>query len=279
MGGQGDLTGSGISALRFANPSTGWAFGPELWATHDGGTTWARITIPGLPAAGRIAALETARGTVHAVAYDGETNFRIATSAIAADDWHLSNLQLPVGAGPVPQIQLVLAGDAGWVLQNDRAVVNGARLVGGTWQSWNPPCVDLAGPAVLAASSATHLIAVCDEGLWSTPTGEHLWSSTDGGVTFARVGGRLPINSVSAVATPDGSTIVVGGSKSSGESLMTSIDGGRTWTSTLNAGMVQFAQLGFTTKTQGLVITSDTAGAGRMLMTHDGGRTWSRVRF
>jgi photosystem II stability/assembly factor-like uncharacterized protein len=279
MGGQGDLTGSGISAVRFANPSTGWAFGPELWATHDGGTTWARVTIPGLPAAGRIAALETARGTVHAVAYDGETNFRIATSPIATDDWHLSSLQLPVGAGPVPQIQLVLAGDAGWVLQNDRTVVNGARLVAGAWQAWDPPCLDVVGPAVLAASSATDVIAVCDEGLWGTPTGEHLYSSTDGGVTFSRVGGRLPINSVEVVATPDGSTIVVGGSKSNGETLVTSIDGGRTWTSTLNAGTVQFTQLGFTTKMQGLVITSNSSGAGRMLMTRDGGRTWTRVTF
>jgi photosystem II stability/assembly factor-like uncharacterized protein len=279
MGSEGDLTGSGISAVRFANASDGWAFGPDLWATHDGGATWARVAIPGLPAAGRVAALETARGSVHAVAYDGGTNFRIATSPIAADDWHLSNLQLPVGAGPVPQIQLVLAGTSGWVLQNDRTVVNGARLVAGVWQSWNPPCLDVVGPAVLAASSATQLVAVCDEGLWSTPTGEHLHSSTDGGVTFSRVGGRLPINSVEAVATPDASTIVVGGSKSNGEALLTSIDGGQTWTTTLNAGMVQFTQLGFTTKTQGLVITSESSGAGRMLMTHDGGRTWTRVAF
>jgi photosystem II stability/assembly factor-like uncharacterized protein len=273
----GGLTGKGISALRFANASNGWAFGPELWATHNGGTTWARVAIGGLPATTAVAALETARGTVHAVAYDGDT-FRIATSAIGADDWHPSKLLLPVGAGPVPEIQLVLAGDAGWVLQNDRTVVNGARLVAGTWQSWDPPCLDVVGPALLAASSATDLIAVCDEGVMSTPSGEHLYSSTDGGVTFARVGGRLPINSAVTVATPDGATIVVGGSKSSGEALVTSFDGGRTWPSTLNAGMVSIAQLGFTTKTQGLLIT-DKSGVGQMLMTHDGGRTWTRVAF
>jgi photosystem II stability/assembly factor-like uncharacterized protein len=94
------------------------------------------------------------------------------------------------------------------------------------------------------------------------------------------VGGRLPINSAVAVATPDGSTIVVAGSKSTGEALVTSFDGGRTWPSTLNAGLVQITQLGFTTHTQGLVITTDaSSGAGRMLMTHDGGRTWTRVSF
>ena len=276
----GGLTGKGISGLRFANGSNGWAFGPELWATHDGGTTWSRVTIAGLPATAAVAALETARGTVHAVAYDGDTNFRIATSPIAADDWHLGNLRLPVGAGPVPQIQLVLAGDAGWVLQNDRTVVNGARLLAAAWQSWDPPCLDVTGPAVLAASTATHVIAVCDVGMMSTPQGEHLYVSNDGGVTFSTVGARMPINSAVALATPDGSTIVVAGSKSTGAALVTSFDGGRTWPSTLSAGMVQIAQLGFTTRTQGLVITSDaSSGAGKMLMTHDGGRTWTRVAF
>jgi photosystem II stability/assembly factor-like uncharacterized protein len=280
MGGQGELTGSGISAVRFANASDGWAFGPDLWATHDGGATWSRVTIPGLPAAGGIAALETARGTVHAVAYDGETDFRIASSAIGADDWRLADVRVGVGAGPVPEIQLVLSGDTGWVLQNDRVVTNGARLIGGTWQSWNPPCLDLVGPAVLAASSATQQIAVCDEGLWSTPTGPHLWSSSDGGVTFTRVGGRLPFAFGGALATPEKSTIVASGSNSSGTtSLVTSVDGGRTWPSTLNAGKVGISQLGFTTRTQGLVITMTESGAGAMLMTHDGGRTWSRISF
>jgi photosystem II stability/assembly factor-like uncharacterized protein len=275
----GLMNGTGISGLRFANASNGWAFGPELWATHDGGATWARVVIAGLPATAAVAALEAAHGSVHAVAYDGDHDFRIATSAIRADDWRLADVRVPVGAGPVPQIQLVLAGDAGWVLQNDRTVVNGARLLAGTWLSWDPPCLDVVGPALLAASSATDLIAVCDEGVMSTPSGEHLYSSKDGGVTFSRVGGRLPINSAVAVATPDGSTIVVAGSNASGAALLTSFDGGRTWPSTLNAGNVGIIQLGFTTKTQGLLITRNQSDVGTMLMTHDGGRTWSRVAF
>ena len=281
LGAQGDLTGNGISAVRFANASDGWAFGPELWATHDGGATWARVRIGGLPAGATVAALEAARGIVHAVAYDTDRNdFPIASSPVGSDDWRVADVRLSIGAGPVPAIQLVLSGTSGWVLENDRTVVGGARLVAGTWQSWNPPCLDVVGPAILAASSPTNVIAACDVGLWSTPQGEHLYVSNDGGATFSTVGGRMPINSAAAVATPDGSTIVVAGSKASGEALVTSFDGGRTWPSTLNAGMVQISQLGFTTRTQGLLITSDSSsGAGTMLMTHDGGRTWTRVTF
>jgi photosystem II stability/assembly factor-like uncharacterized protein len=275
----GDLTGKGISSVRFENASDGWAFGPELWSTHDGGTTWARAPIGGLAATAPVVALETHKGAVHAVAYDGDHDFRIATSTIAVDDWRLAAVRVPVGAGPVPEVQLVLSGSAGWVLENDRTVTAGARLVDGTWQSWQPVCLDVVGPAVLAASSATDLVAVCDVGLMSNHSGEQLFSSKDGGRTFAQVGGKLPISSVVAVAMANSSTIAVGGSSSTGAAVLTSGDGGRTWPSMLNVGMVAIAQLGFTTETQGFVITSDASGAGVMRMTRDAGRTWTRISF
>jgi photosystem II stability/assembly factor-like uncharacterized protein len=274
------MNGTGISALRFANASDGWAFGPELWATHDGGATWKRVAIGGLAVTATVVALETSAGVAHAVAYAAEPDFRIATTRTGADEWRLSETRVPVGAGPVPEIQLVLSGASGWVLENDRTVAAGARLDAGTWKSWNPPCIDLTGPAVLAASSATDSVAVCDVGLWSTPAGERLYTSSDGGATFASAGGRMPISSVVAVGMPDRSTIVVGGSNTSGSAvLLTSADGGRTWPLVHSAGNVSIAQLGFTTQTQGLVITTTQSGAGRMLMTHDGGRTWARVSF
>ena len=38
-----DVSGKGITGIRFADLRDGWAFGPELWATHDGGKTWKRL--------------------------------------------------------------------------------------------------------------------------------------------------------------------------------------------------------------------------------------------
>ena len=107
---------SGISGLRFANLQDGWAYGPNLWATHDGGTTWARVTIPGLAANAPVFALETAGGIVHAAVLDGG-NFRVASSPVAGDNWTVSPVQVPVGAGPVPAVQLVLSGAAGWLVR------------------------------------------------------------------------------------------------------------------------------------------------------------------
>ena len=270
--------GSGISSLRFADPANGWAFGPELWATHDGGGIWARISITGLPGTATITALEASRGTVHAVLYDGAQDFRISSSQVGTDDWHAAAVRVAVGAGPVPEVELVLSGSSGWVLENNRIVVGGAILDGATWRAWQPACLSVVGPAVLAASSTNDLVVVCDVGLWGNPTGEHHFRSTNGGATFAQSSARLAL-SAAAVTSPNRATIVVAGSDASGASLVGSFDGGRTWSTVLSVRAAAFADLGFTTATQGIVITTTESGAGTLWMTHDGGRTWAAAAF
>jgi hypothetical protein len=272
--------GSGVTGLRFADPLDGWAFGPGLWATHDGGTTWKQFTIPGLPD-GAVLALEASAGAVQLAAYDGNTTFRIASSPVSSDAWLLSGLKVPVGAGPVPEVQLVLQGEAGWVLENDRVVTAGARLVGGTWEAWQPPCLTFMGPATLAAANARELNAVCTAGVWgpapSGQQGDHLYRSSDGGQTFVETGPQLSVSG--PVAAPSPSTIVVAGGQSQ---IVVSVDGGLTWKAASLAGQsasFYVGYLGFTTATQGVLITSDSGGRTQLLMTRDGGHTWTPVRF
>jgi len=274
-----DDTGTGISALRFANAKDGWAYGPELWVTHNGGTTWAKSSIAGLPKDSPVRALEAARGMVHAVVYDGAQDFRIASSKVATNTWTLASVRVPVGAGPVPRPQLVLSGTGGWVLENDRTVVAGAQLRNGSWVTWKPVCLDVVGPAVLAASSATNLVAACDVGAFGDAQGDHLFASHDGGATFAEVGPPTPLGAATVIATPGVSTIVIGGTVDAGSELFASFDGGQTWSGVLPPAAATFADLGFTTPTQGIVIQSDQGGTSRMLMSHDAGRTWTPVAF
>ena len=35
---------TGVSGLRFLDGVNGWAFGPQLWSTHDRGNTWTRVS-------------------------------------------------------------------------------------------------------------------------------------------------------------------------------------------------------------------------------------------
>lgn len=269
----------GISSLRFADPLDGWAFGPELWTTRDGGTTWVKMTIAGLPAGATVTALETSAGIVHAVLYDGAQDFRIASSRVGSDGWSVASLRVPVGAGPVPRVQLVLSGAAGWVLANNRVVTAGVRLQAGTWRTWKPACLDVVGPAVLGASSPSDLVAACDVGQWSNPQGDRLFASHDGGTTFTETGPRTALSGASAVATPGRSTIVIAGDDARGATLVATFDGGQTWATVLSAGAVEFGDLGFTTSTQGIVITTASTGAGQLLVTRDGGLTWHQVLF
>ena len=49
---------TGVSQIRFLTRSDGWAFGPQLWATHNAGRTWTQIATGGL----RVTALEARAG-------------------------------------------------------------------------------------------------------------------------------------------------------------------------------------------------------------------------
>src|SRR5262249_58449627 len=54
---------TGVSQVRFLTRSDGWAFGPQLWATHNAGRTWTQIATGGL----RVTALEARGRRVFAV--------------------------------------------------------------------------------------------------------------------------------------------------------------------------------------------------------------------
>ncbi|HZQ59280.1 MAG TPA: hypothetical protein VFA84_14670 [Acidimicrobiales bacterium] len=269
-----------VSELRFANAHDGWAWGPELWATHDGGHSWHQLTVPG--GEGGVYALEAAAGAVHMVVFDGQA-FRVATAPVASDAFSVSlgAAAIPVGAGPVPTVQLVLQGRTGWAIEVDRTVVGGLRLVDGAWQPWTPPCLTGNGPAVIAASSATEVVAACDEGVWgpAPQTGERLWVSHDGGATFTGAG-PIPGGHALAVASPSAGTIVAAVQAAGPAALEATFDAGATWSQVSTAAGVDAADLGFTTATQGVVVFRTPAGDGGTLqITRDGGRTWREVAF
>jgi hypothetical protein len=200
--------------------------------------------------------------------FDGNGHIRIETSPVGSDVWKLAPVVLPAGAGPVPHTDVVLEGNTGWLVQVDRTVVAGARLMGGQWQAWTPPCATVQGPAALAASSPTDLVAVCDVGEWSTPQGEHLFTTSDGGAGFTESPVAVPVSGVSIIASPAPSTIVVAG----GSGLEATFDGGHSWAKV--AAGTTWADLGFTTAGQGVAVWD-----GGVIMTHDGGHTWSPVSF
>jgi photosystem II stability/assembly factor-like uncharacterized protein len=133
--------------IRFADPVDGWIAAPStgstspflttLWSTHDGGRSWRQAAVPG---GGRIAALEASSGAVHLVNFGSDgLHLQLHSTPAARNAWVPSPTTLPMGAGPVPAAELVLHGEAGWLVENGRTVVAGARLASGSWQRGTAP--------------------------------------------------------------------------------------------------------------------------------------------
>src|SRR5205823_14970741 len=84
---------TGVSQIRFLTRSDGWAFGPQLWATHNAGRTWTQIATGGL----RVTALEArgqrvfaiwARCTGTGAGFASRcTSFTVYSSPAGSDAW------------------------------------------------------------------------------------------------------------------------------------------------------------------------------------------------
>ena len=205
----------------------------------------------------------------------------IETSPIGVDDWSVSSTTIPFGAGPDNMPQLVLQGSAGWIIQDNRTVIGGARLAGGQWLAWQPPCLQVNGPAFLAASTSQDLMAVCDQGVWgpANPAGVQAYLSTNGGSSFSILTDPMP-NSAGyqgTLASPSPGVAFLAG----GAGIRATFDGGATWSIVYSNPIDTFPQyVGFETATQGVAIVNNDAGTapvGSLLMTFDGGRSWSPV--
>ncbi len=281
---------SGVHEIRFADLNDGWAYGNELWVTHDGGAHWTQLHLDAVAPGSTVLDLEAASGQVYAAVPSTDGTVRIETSPVGSDRWTGASSGVPVGAGPVPAAQIVLHGKSGWLLENDRTVVGGARLIQGRWVPWQPPCATVEGPVFLAASSASNLVAVCQEGLWggSSQPIERAYVSSDGGTTFPPTRSPLPANQqgTPAVGATSRQVIVVGTSSSSPTGagtavLIASFDGGATWSTVFQSLQIsEWADVGFTSPTQGVAIGSGSNSLpGALLMTVDGGHTWNAVAF
>lgn len=278
---------NGVSGIRFLDGVNGWAYGPELWATHDGGNSWQAVDTFGQ----RVTGLETAGNRAYALFANcsggpgdgfasGCTSFTLMTSPAGSDAWQpaapdTSNLS---AGGQATSAALALAGGDGYLLAPDGSVYSGP--LGGTWtKTGTAPCEPGApqsggspSGALLATIGARHLALACT----GSSSGTSVSESDDGGATWTRsqASAAPPGTVASLAAAPDGTLLLA---TTSGISSLA--PGASQWHQSAGAGGSAlpdggFSYVGMTSGTDGAALPSDTSRH-EIWTTSDGGRSWA----
>jgi hypothetical protein len=288
---------AGVGQIRFLGRNDGWAFGPELFATHDGGHTWMKISTGGL----RVTALEARGDRVFAVwarcTGTGSgfaahcTSFAVYSAAAGGDQWTpvtgaSAGIRSGATAGTSPggtagSASLLLTGTRGYLLTPAGDLISGPVSGLGAWQ---PLVTAPAGAActagaaqpdgqpageMLAATGPSGLVLVCTGQASAGSQPKTVYTSADNGTTWQRAGTPPTAGTATSVAgTP--SAIILATSLG----IEVSADGGATWAAargTLPAG--GFAFVGMTTPSQGVAVPADPSQHA-VWFTMDGAQTW-----
>ena len=287
---------TGVSEIRFLNLADGWAFGPELFATHDGGQHWTQIDTHGL----RVTDMETVDGRAFALfaacsgtgrEFAGQcTSFTLYSSPASADNW------TPVGpstsgladGGQDGAASILLTGTLGYLLAPDGMLYAGPVDGSAPWQAMaRVPCaVGSAQPdgqpsgALLAAASTTQLVVACTPPPVAGGTQKKLiFASADGGSSWHLIEpaamGPAAVAPAAGVATSlaatSAGTVVLGTSQ--GIDVLPA--GSTAWqqVALTRAPAGGFIFVGMTTAAQGVAVPADVA-AGTVWFTFDAGQDW-----
>lgn len=269
---------AGVGQIRFLEGLNGWAFGPELWATHDGGEHWYKLGT----AARRVLDVETVGRRAYAIEAKCTgggtefaahcTSFTLYSTVASKDEW------APVGPATTnltgKSAALVLAGPTGYLLGPDGQLYSGPVDGSAAWSSQgDTPCDPGAAQpdgspstALLAAASPSRLYLDCT-------TEGHIWASPDGGSTWEQTGMAPAGGTATSLAATSLDTLVLattGGIEVRPASAST-------WQAALLAGGPPaggFVWVGMTTPTRGVALPAN-AGDGTVWVSRtDGGFSW-----
>jgi photosystem II stability/assembly factor-like uncharacterized protein len=289
--------GSGISQVRFLNTQDGWAYGPQLYSTSDGGATWSEVT--GLP--GRVIDLATVGSRAFAVVatcagagtdYAADCiSFALYSSTAGSDGWK----PVPGAAGNAAELPggLQFTSDYGYLIAGP--VIYAGSPSGGAWHADKirsgtvPTCLNGQGqPAtpgesgIIAPGLSTDLYLVCQPVSAGQAAGRPvLYQSANGGQTWQRDGTAAVTGIATSVA------VVPAGGQSGGEVILATTSGiydcanGRTWQPASLGGRAPaggFSFVGMTTDYKGVAVPTSPA-AGELYITTNGGQSWTPTRI
>jgi photosystem II stability/assembly factor-like uncharacterized protein len=279
---------TGVSQIRFLDREDGWAFGPQLYATHDGGQIWTQVATHGL----RVTDLETVGARAFALfasctgtgaAFATQcTSYTLYSSpaSSSSDSW------APVGAATSglagTAASLVLTGTSGYLLAPSGMLYSGPVNGSAPWQQVKQIPCPVGQPladgqptgALLAAANATNLVLTCaSSSAAGTQQAKRVFTSADGGIVWQNAGTAPALGlTTSATASPDGTYVLA-----TGQGIDVRPTGSVTWQAATLDGPAPaggFGYVGMTTDAQGIALPADPA-VGTVWFTFDGGQSWA----
>ncbi len=266
---------AGVSQVRFHDGKNGWAYGPALYATHDGGKTWHAINTKGrrvvdLSTVGDRAFAVLASGCTGTGAQFGSgcTGFRLFSSPKSGDRWQ--SVPGTAGAGLAVPGSLQLTGHRGYLIAGGRLYTG--PVTAGSWGrvriASGPAATCLARqvaePSLLAPGPG-RLYLVCQV---PGASGLKVYRSGAGGARWQSQGTVQANGIARSLAVAPAGTLVL----ATTAGIYRSADA-RTWNparvATPTGG---FSFIGMTTDTKGVALAASQGSA--VYITKDGGLTW-----
>ena len=270
-----------VSRVVFADRADGWLYDQyntgHIWATHNGGTSWREITLPG-----NIQAMAASAHAVYAVVGD-----RLYRSPLGWNGW------MRVGAWPrsgaMTGSTLAVLGNSVWFagatyLWTTADGVRWARYPLRSQGAYYGRSYDLAG---IAAASPTYVAF-----LYAAPggmfhTAKKVLVSFNGGRTAWQTRQAPPqAGDVAAFAVTPGrlGAIAIAVVTPGVDAIYRSANLGQTWTTSGiqgTGGGAMLSTLQFMSPTTGYLVTGNPGSGShsQLLRTRDAGRTWYPVRF
>jgi len=290
--------GSGVSGIRFGTARAGWAFGPRLYRTSDGGRSWARQPVPGH---GRqiLALAATATATYAIVSPCGFgtglcrgrgplTLWRTATRT--GQPWTRVPVTLPINdfANLTAHGRIAYAVDAQRDVNGHRDRLYASTDNGRRFSARPVPCDRRPGSALweAVATSATHVALLC-----FGPAGPQPGQATKSAYRSASTGktwtyaGATPVpgatmQATHLAATPSGNLAIT--SSSGGSFIYINNSHRRAWSTAvaLGDGGRGWGDIVYVTNHKGWAIYSPAGffhGLGKILLTSDSGRHWHAI--
>jgi photosystem II stability/assembly factor-like uncharacterized protein len=260
------VSASDVSQLRFASPLDGYAFGPELWQTADGGSTWTNVPVPG-----QVTELEAADGESYALVTSAgsanSTSNELLTAPVGSQQWRQVPTPTPLGFGA----QFALSGSNLYVLggNGDQALLYSTDQGAQFSQRVDPCTAGLGGSVTAAADGSPTLWAACPTGMMAEGM-----LSTDGGVTWrvATAPGPFP-NSLKLAAASSSVALASPAPETLKGAVVRTTNAGSTYTVVLaGTSPSTISWVGFSGPSRAYALL-----AGSLFESSDGGANWRSV--